>query len=239
MKPICDLHTHSVLSRHAYSSMTENIDAARKAGLKYYGISEHQPDDYGVGAMSFAFSAITRCPRWIDGVYVFRGCEFNILENGLIDPAGVKTKNLDYGIASFHAYAYHGEMDKETITNCYLNAMDYDFIKILGHIDDGMYPADFEKLVAKAHDTHKLIELNNSSLRENTFRKDVRKNLKEVLDLSVKYKQPIIINSDAHILYEVGEFTNAEKLLKEVNFPDELVLNYNEELFKEYFTIEE
>ena len=40
-KSLIDLHTHSVLSRHAYSSLTENIDVAVNDDMLFYGISEH------------------------------------------------------------------------------------------------------------------------------------------------------------------------------------------------------
>ncbi|MDO4197634.1 MAG: hypothetical protein Q4D13_01430 [Erysipelotrichaceae bacterium] len=59
-KSFVDLHTHSVLSKHAYSSLTENIEYAADNNLLYYGISEHQADQYGVGAHKYAFGNCKR-----------------------------------------------------------------------------------------------------------------------------------------------------------------------------------
>ena len=38
-----DLHTHTIVSGHAYSTLNENIAAAKQHGLKIYGISDHAP----------------------------------------------------------------------------------------------------------------------------------------------------------------------------------------------------
>ena len=39
MKALIDLHTHTLVSGHAYSTIKENVEAARLAGLKYIGIT--------------------------------------------------------------------------------------------------------------------------------------------------------------------------------------------------------
>jgi len=239
MKNICDLHTHSVLSNHAFSSLTENVEVASEIGLKFYGISEHQPDSVGVGARKEAFLALDRVPRYFNDTYILRGCEFNILDGGNIDLLGMNVSRLDYGIASFHGYAYKGPKDIETITNAYLKVLEAPYIKVLGHIDDGLYKTDYEKVVLKCKEMHKLIEINNSSLRPSSYRTNPHENYLEVLKYCNKYDQPIIINSDAHIKYEIGVLDYGENLIKEANFNEKLVLNYNEELFREYFNIEE
>ena len=41
MKALIDLHTHTLVSGHAYSTIKENVEAAKLAGLKYIGLSEH------------------------------------------------------------------------------------------------------------------------------------------------------------------------------------------------------
>ena len=35
MKALIDLHTHTLVSGHAYSTIKENVEAAKLAGLKY------------------------------------------------------------------------------------------------------------------------------------------------------------------------------------------------------------
>ena len=38
-----DTHTHTLASGHAYSTISEMIDAAAQKGLKLLGITEHAP----------------------------------------------------------------------------------------------------------------------------------------------------------------------------------------------------
>ena len=38
---LADMHTHTIASGHAYSTVKENIDAAKAAGLKYLAITDH------------------------------------------------------------------------------------------------------------------------------------------------------------------------------------------------------
>ena len=40
-KSLIDLHTHTIASGHAYSTLQENIDQAKKKGLKVLGTSDH------------------------------------------------------------------------------------------------------------------------------------------------------------------------------------------------------
>ncbi|EPZ60555.1 putative phosphoesterase domain protein [[Clostridium] sordellii ATCC 9714] len=56
-----------------------------------------------------------------------------------------------------------------------------------------------------------------------------------MLKLCKKYEVKVILGSDAHIYYQVGDFKNCEKILNEVDFPGNLVVNFNEEYIKEIF----
>ena len=45
---VADLHTHTVFSKHAYSTLKENIDCARMNNLSCLAVTDHyyQPDDF-------------------------------------------------------------------------------------------------------------------------------------------------------------------------------------------------
>lgn len=234
MKNLIDLHTHSVLSTHGFSTLTENINVANQKGLKYYGISEHQYDTCGVGPHHFAFHNLRIVPKEINGTKFLRGCEFNILPDGSIDTTRLKPENLDYGIASIHGYAYK-DQGVELNTKAYLSSLDNDYIKIVGHLDDGHYPVNFDPIVNKAKQLHKLIEINNTSLKPTTNRINARENMIQLIKSCIKYDEDVIINSDAHICYDVGQYELAYDLLVEYNFPLNKVLNFNEDLIIEYF----
>ena len=48
------------------------------------------------------------------------------------------------------------------------------------------------------------------------------------------YKTPIILDSDAHIAEDTGNHRRAHKLLQELNFPEELVVNTSIEKLAAY-----
>ena len=39
---LADLHTHTLFSKHAYSTVEENIEAARNKGLSYIAITDQR-----------------------------------------------------------------------------------------------------------------------------------------------------------------------------------------------------
>ena len=69
MKAIIDMHTHTVASGHAYSTIHENVQFAKKHGIKILGMSDHGPDMLG-GPQLYFFNNLTVAPVEIDGVRV-------------------------------------------------------------------------------------------------------------------------------------------------------------------------
>ena len=53
-----------------------------------------------------------------------------------------------------------------------------------------------------------------------------------MLDLCKKHNVMVVMGTDSHIYYEIGNFENCINILKEANFPDNLVLNYREDALK-------
>ncbi len=41
MRFLCDTHTHTIFSRHAYSTIEENVRAASEAGLELLASTDH------------------------------------------------------------------------------------------------------------------------------------------------------------------------------------------------------
>ncbi|MGM9535717.1 MAG: phosphatase [Intestinibacter sp.] len=237
MKAIVDMHTHTVASGHAYSTINENVQFAKQHGIKILGMSDHGPNMLG-GPELYFFNNLKVIPKEIDGVRVLKGMEANILDTegnlDRLDPRALP--GLDYLIASLHTICMKPST-KEDNTNAILNAMDKEKVKIIGHPDDGRYPLDYEPIVKKAKEKNILLEVNNSSLSPNTFRKGARENIKTYLELCKKYGVRIIMGTDAHICYDIGVFKYAEEVIEEANFPKELVINYWEDQIKEFFNI--
>ncbi|GIM33128.1 phosphatase [Paraclostridium bifermentans] len=234
MNAIIDLHCHTISSGHAYSTLKENIDEAKLKGLKYVGVSDHAPNMPG-STHPFYFGNLGVIKEEINGVKVLKGIEANIMDfDGNIDIPSDVVGKLDYVIASFHPPCINPGNIHEN-TKAILNVMENKEVKIIGHLDDSRYPVDYEKVVVKAKETNTLLEINNSSLRTNSFRVGAIENAKVLLNLCKKHDVKVILGSDAHIYYQVGNFENCTKILEEVNFPGNLVVNFNEEYIKEYF----
>ncbi|GAA0093195.1 phosphatase [Paraclostridium bifermentans] len=234
MNAIIDLHCHTIASGHAYSTLKENIDEAKSKGLKYVGVSDHAPNMPG-STHPFYFGNLGVIKEEINGVKVLKGIEANIMDfDGNIDIPKDVVGKLDYVIASFHPPCINPGNIHEN-TKAILNVMENEEVKIIGHLDDSRYPIDYDKVVVKAKETKTLLEINNSSLRPNSFRVGAIDNAKVLLNLCKKHDVKVILGSDAHICYQVGSFENCTKILEEVNFPGNLVVNFNEEYIKEYF----
>ena len=102
MNYLSDLHTHTIVSGHAYTTLMENIDFCSKKGIKILGTSDHGPTMPG-SPHYWYFGNLKVVPRIINDVIILKGCEANILDvDGNIDIPNNAMKNLDYMIASFH-----------------------------------------------------------------------------------------------------------------------------------------
>ena len=55
-----------------------------------------------------------------------------------------------------------------------------------------------------------------------------------MLPLCAEYGVPIVVNTDSHDPSFVGDFSLAEKLLEEIGFPEELILNKDLEKLKAF-----
>ncbi|MEG0371424.1 MAG: phosphatase [Clostridium sp.] len=227
MKAILDLHVHTVSSGHAYSTIKENIEAAAEKGIKILGISDHAPTMPG-GPHLFHFYNLRVLKENINGVRILKGIEANIIDyNGNMDVPTDILEQLDYVIASFHTPCLEpGSIDENT--NSIIKAMENPFVKIIGHPDDSRIPVDYVKLVQEASKTGTLLEINNSSLRSNGYREGAEQNVKTILRLCKENNVMIVLGSDAHIYYEIGDFTNCLKIIREIDFPENLILNYHE-----------
>lgn len=219
-----DLHTHTLASGHGYSTLKENIEAAKEVGLKYLGMSEHGPAMPG-GPHEFFFSNFRCIPREHGDLRLFCGAEANVLDfEGHLDLEDGLLKRMDYVIASLHPVCMTPGSSEEN-TRASIMAMKNPYVKILGHPDDSRFPLHYDELVRAAKVENVALEVNNSSLHPQAARKGGRENIITLLETCMKYEAPIILGTDSHICYTVGKFEEALEVIREVGFPEELILN--------------
>lgn len=140
---------------------------------------------------------------------------------------------LDIGIASLHPPCLpFGTLEQNT--GALLRVMELPRVNIIGHPGDPRYPLDIPEVVAQAIKTKTLLEINNVSLMPEGFRKGSREGIIEILRLCEKLSYPVVLGSDAHFFTHIGEFGNCVRLLEELSFPEELVINRSPAEFKAF-----
>ena len=233
MKDVLDVHTHTTASGHAYSTLRENISAAKSAGLELIGISDHAPKMPG-SCHDFYFLNFEVIPRNAYGIKLVMGAELNILDySGSTDLPAQILKKIDYAIASLHNPCIDPGTVEEN-TAAIIGAMKNPYVVIIGHPDNPKYPVDFDKIARAAKENHVLLELNNSSYKPTGYRVGSQENAKLLLEACQKYNAAVIMGSDAHIDFDVGNHKFSQKVIAENNFPEELVINTDAAKFFEF-----
>lgn len=227
MKALIDLHCHSLASGHAYSTIEEMARQAKEKNLKVMGIADHAPAMPGSPHI-FYFSNSIVLPKELYGVILLKGVEANIMDyDGNLDMPELILKKLDYAIASLHPPCIEsGTMEENT--RAVVNAIKNPYVKVLGHPDDSRYKLDYESVVKTAKENNVAIEINNSSLKTTSFREGAWENVRKYMKICKEKKAKVIFNSDAHFSHDIGEFYNCQAIVKELDFPIDLIVNYHE-----------
>ena len=227
---VLDLHTHTLVSGHAYCSLREMAKAAADKGLEVLGITEHAPAMPGT-CHKYYFENLKIVPREMYGIQLLLGSEVNILDaQGTVDLVQRTLERMDVVIASLHMPCMKPGSKLEN-TESYLNVMKNPYVNIIGHPDDGRYEIDYEALVQGAKEYGKVLELNNHSMDPECTRENAVENDTVMLELCKKYQVPVVMDSDAHFDLLIGEFDLARDLLEKLDFPEELVLPADMEKF--------
>ena len=188
MNFIADMHTHTIASGHAYSTLAENCMTAAKRGHTHIVLSDHAPSMPGAPHLIY-FMAST--PKYVGGIRVIKGAEANVLnEDGELDLPEIALKRLEYVIASMHEPCWNPK-DKELVTRAWLNVLDNPHVTCLGHVGNGNYPFDMDVVVRKCAEIGKIIEINNHSF---AVRKGSDVNCREVARLCMKYGVNIVVS---------------------------------------------
>lgn len=232
MQIVADLHTHTIASSHAYSTVYEMARGAKNKSLLALGITDHGPN-LPDAPHEWHFSNLDILPRTIEGVTVIRGIEFNICPGGRLDDMHSKSlQPMEFALASFHdscfapaTIAAHTEALEAVLHDPRVNA--------LGHPGNPKFEFDKEHIISQCSRFGKLVEINNHSFAG--IRKGSRAHCAEIARLCMRYEVPVVVNSDAHIEYMVGRVDRALEMLEEVGFPEELVVNSSKERLDEYF----
>ena len=258
LQNLCDTHTHTLYSRHAYSTIRENVLAAKDAGLELLGSTEHFSDMLFPGAtLTHAdvrdfqfFDNMGIWPREWEGVRVLHGCEVDIrgLDGQLFGDHIVLTADIvarpmrrpqvlservfshcDYVIASVHLDDFARGATVAQGTEMYLNVLHRDKVLTLGHTGRSGVVYDLDEVIGEAARLHKLIEINEHSLEMG--RESTTGSCRAIAQKCAELGCQIAVNTDAHICTQVGHVDNALAMLEEIHFPQELIATRSAEAF--------
>lgn len=236
MKPLLDVHTHTLASGHAYSTIQEMAREAADRGLQILGITEHAPGIPGTCDPIY-FRNLHVVPRRMYGVRLLLGAELNILDTkGTLDLDENHYRKLDIRIAGVHALCWQGGTREENTAGVEA-AIRNPWTHIISHPGDGTADLLFEPLVLAAKETHTLLEINNSSLNPARHKEAARANNLELLRLCKHYQVPIILGSDAHVSFDIACYDFILPLLAETDFPAPLIMNDKPESFLSYLNL--
>ena len=240
----CDIHTHTMFSAHAYSTIEENVYWAAERGLQVLGSADHlssmvSPCPNDLRSYQFFINQDV-WPRIWSGVLVLRGAEADIvsLDGSLfgedtpvtLDIAGdpfsrqhslfdLVTRNLDYLVASVHNSQIAEGATLAQTTEMYINALEHPKVFMLGHTGRAGVPFDIDEVLLAAKAKHKIIEINNHSLEHGTDAEHwgvCRKIAERCAELGVG----IGISTDAHIGMAIGKLEQARKMLDEAGWTE-------------------
>lgn len=231
MKIVADLHTHTIMSVHAYSTALEMITEAENIGLYAMAITDH-----GASMQDFPhkyyFMNLSAIPRVFKGVRVLKGVEANISDfDGNLDVDEDVLNKLDFCIASMHMPTLFGEPSVEKCTEAYLKIAENPNINMIAHSGSPYYKYDYEKVIKEFAKCGKLIEINNSSIKH---KPDFVPNCIEIAKLCKKHKCRVSVDTDAHFITQLGRAEEALKMLEDIDFPESLVVNASVENLNAY-----
>ena len=205
MNIIADMHTHTVASTHAYSTVKEMTEAARDKGLEFLAITDHTPLSTD-GPHIWHFHNLHKAiPRELFGVKIIYGAESSVTDyEGHIDLPENECKALDWIIGSVHTDILPSGTEEQN-TNAYLGLAENPLVDVIGHPANVKFPFDYEKGIKAFKEHDKLVEINESTL----------------------------LWKNAHFFTAVGQVSRSMELLKKFDYPRELIVNTDRALLLE------
>ena len=248
---LADLHTHTIFSGHAYSTLKEHIDELCSMGsYEFIGVTDHYFDDLVPLHKKNTSARLNYCKdrfnRFDIGIKVINGAEFNI---GHYPQELYYVSNLDWKIIGLHNWMYSldrkslKQVEEEILFSLSLNMIKFNGLahieRELHKLENGKYSLGISSEIEKFFDNiinfckvnEIAMEVNESSIVFNEGSSVDR--LKCWVKKAKENGNYIYLGTDAHSSYEVGKFDNCIKLLNDIDYPKSLILNCDRERLKE------
>ncbi len=228
---IADMHTHTLASTHAYSTVTENAKWASEHGIRYMAVTDHgadMPDSPHI----WHFYNLRVLPDELFGVRIIRGIEADIRDtDGNLDIYEEYLYScLEWVNVSIHDCVL-APSTREEHTRAYLGALKNPYVDVLCHTESEQFDYCFDDVCRECAERERLIEVNVTRLKRSG---SARGRYELLLDSCRKYGTMITVSSDAHFYTDIGQFQPAAELIRDMGFPEELVLNADSARIERY-----
>jgi putative hydrolase len=234
MKCVLDTHCHTIVSGHAYSTVTEFANEAARKELELIAITNHGPKTPGMLGDEIYFLNMKAIPKKLYGVEILSGIELNIMNvDGDVDLRKEWIEPLDVVIASLHDVCIMPSTIKDN-TKAVINAIKNPLIKIIGHLGDPVFPFDAVEVVKAARDYNTAIEINEAS--GEGYRSGCDDVVIDLIKLCKKHKVPVSWGTDAHFHTAVGEFDYTRRISEMAGLTEGDVLNTSLNKFKRFIS---
>lgn len=231
MNIIADLHTHTLVSNHAFNTITEMTAQAKKLGLFAMAVTDHGPSMPDAPHPWYFYNLMT-LPHCVEGVWLLKGTEANVHDRaGTLDftMAELAQFAFDWLIVSIHPNTLHEDLTFETATELWLNVAKNPYVDMIGHSESRFYEYDYETVTKAFTQQNKVVEMNANSA---VCRPGNEDQMRRLALACKKNKTKIAINSDAHSIYHLAQVNSVLPMLQEIDFPQEQIINLTQENFK-------
>ena len=239
-KLVADYHTHTRYS-HGKGTILENVEAARKKGLKKIAIADHGFNHIGIGMAASDLSKmreeINRINQHFSDIEVLMGIEANLISmDGEIDIPPQYLDEFDIILMGFHkavkpatlqdawnlfaknALDKLGLANREAMrqlnTKALIRAIRRFPIRILTH-PGAKIDIDTRVLAKEAAELDVALEINASHGFMTV----------EYVRMALEEGACFVINSDAHTPDRVGDFLRGMEIAKEAGVPPNRIIN--------------
>ena len=224
-----DPHTHSIMSLHSYSTVEECALHAAAAGLHGFVVTDHCSLSMAQRENSVEAIGNQRILPEEQGHLAFEDRPDRL--NPSVTGAQALLPGLDFVIASVHLPFGSDRGTPERNAAMYCAVLRNPYVDVLGHTGRSGYVYELEPVLLEAKRLGKAIEINSSSLENSP---GSRKPCLEIARACRDLRVPITVSSDAHSAFQIGRFGEALRLLGDLQFPEELIVNRTRESFENF-----
>lgn len=189
-----DLHVHTTYS-DGHATIEQMVQSAIQLGYRYLAICDHSQSVFYAHGLSVErllkqIDEIDSLNKKFEKFTILKGSEVDILSDGQVDMPDEILAQLDIVVASIHTGF------KQNVTDRILAAMENPYIDIIAHPTGRLiskregYEVDLDKIMRKAAETSKALEINAYPSRLDLS--DI--NARKAIEMGVM----LAINTDAH-----------------------------------------